>query len=252
MSKSRTVVITGGNSGIGRAITKKFADNGDKVFVLGLNEEKLAETEKLSENVKAYNCDITNPTNVDATKELIVADSGNIDVLVNCAGGTTKVGDNPDFTEARKVWDYVIDLNLTGVFNMIFAFEPHLTRPGGRIINITSLAAFTGSSRHSINGEAYATAKSGIHGMSRHLAIALAKDGITVNCVAPGVIDHTGFFGGDGLPEDRKKVNEELTPLGRVGTPEDIAPGVFYLASEEAEYITGEILNINGGRVFGR
>ena len=246
------MVITGGNSGIGLAITKKFIDNGDFVRVLGINEEKLANTAKLSDKIQTFVCDITKPQTVNKVKEEIIRHDKKVDVLVNCAGGTTKVSEKPDFEEARRVWDYIIDLNLTGTFNVTFAFEPHFSRPGGRIINITSVAALAGSSRPNINGEAYATAKAGIHGMSRHLAKSLAKDGITVNCVAPGVIDHTAFFGGNGLPEDRRAPNLANTPMGRLGEPADIAAGVFYLASEEASFITGDILNINGGLQFGR
>ncbi len=252
MSKSRVVVITGGGSGIGRAIAIKFADAGDIVCILGRDQKKLSAVAKDNKSIFPLAADVTIPESIESARVEITKKHKAIDVLVNCAGGNTKVDPNADIVEANKVWSQIINVNLTGTFNTTFAFLPHLKRPGGRIINVTSLAAFTGSSQPATNGQAYAAAKAGIHGLSRTLANSVSKEAITVNCVAPGVIDHTGFFGGDGVPEDRKAPNIDRTPLGRLGVPEDIAGGVFYLASEEASFITGEILNISGGVVFGR
>lgn len=252
MSKTRTVLVTGGGSGIGRAITLQFAQNGDTVVILGRDQKKLDKIAAEHQGIETIMADITSVNDLEKAVGVFLKKYANLDVLVNCAGGNITVNPAADFTEANKTWKSVIELNLTGTFNVIFTFLPHITRPGGRIINITSLAAFTGSSQPAVNGQAYAAAKSGVHGLSRTLANNLAKEGITVNCVAPGVIDHTEFFGPTGMKQDRKQANIERTPEGRLGEPKDIAPAVFYLASEEASFVTGEILNVNGGVVFGR
>jgi 3-oxoacyl-[acyl-carrier protein] reductase len=252
MSKSRIIVVTGGGSGIGSAIASEFAMNGDTVYVLGRNKEKLDVVAKNNKNIIPITTDITKPTEVENAKKEITSQHNSVDVLVNCAGGNTKIDPNADLEEVVKGWNFIINVNLTGTFMMAHAFLPVITKPGGRIINITSLAALAGSSLGGVSGQAYSAAKSGVHGMTRTLAKAFAKEGVTINCVAPGVIDDTGFFGGEGVPDDRKDMYLANIPEGRLGKPDEVAAGVFYLASEKAGFITGEILNINGGGVFGR
>lgn len=252
MSKQRIVIVTGGGSGIGQAIANKFADNKDKVFILGRDKNKLVEAAKYSPNLVPLEVDVTVPSAIEAAKKAISKDYKTVDVLVNCAGGNTKIEPDASPEEAMKGWNSIIAVNLTGTFNITYSFLPMIRRPGGRVINISSLAAIAGSSLGGVSGQAYSAAKSGIHGMSRTLMKELAKDGITINCVAPGVIDHTAFFGGTGVPKERMPIYLEKIPLGRLGNPEEIAAGVFYLASEEAGFVTGEILNINGGVEFGR
>lgn len=252
MSKTRTVLVTGGGSGIGREIALQFARNGDRVIILGRDQKKLDQVATEQQGIETITADITSVNDMENAVAMFLKKHTRLDVLVNCAGGNTNSKPTADFTQSNQTWKSVIELNLTGTFNTIFAFLPYIARPGGRIINITSLAAFTGSSQPAVNGQAYAAAKSGVHGLSRTLANNLAKEGITVNCVAPGVIDHTEFFGPTGMKQDRRQANIDRTPEGRLGEPKDIAPAVFYLASEEASFVTGEILNINGGVVFGR
>lgn len=253
MEKSeRIVIVTGGGSGIGRAIAEKFAYNKDRVFILGRNITQLEEVARRYQNVTPISVDITDVTQVAAAVEAIASETDSVDVLVNCAGSTKRIDENASLAEASEGWKSIVEVNLTGTFNVTHATLPHMTRPGGRIIMITSVAALAGSSRGAAHGQAYAAAKAGLHGLTRTLVTPLGKEGITINCVAPGVIDHTGFFGGSGLPDDRRKANEDKTPMGRVGEPNDIAAGVLYLASDEAGFVTGEILNINGGVVFGR
>lgn len=252
MTKQRIVVVMGGGSGMGRAIAHAFAKAGDTVVVLGRSLDKLQETAQGHEAIEPIAADITDTKAVDQAIGTIVKQHDHIDVLVNCAGGNMKAPDGLKLPEANKLWKQIIDVNLTGTFNMIFAALPHITRPGGRIINITSVAAFAGSGAPGVNGQAYASAKSGVHGLTRTLSNVLAPQGITINCVAPGVIDETDFFGPDGIAPERKAVNESKIPMGRLGKPEEIAPGVLYLASDEAAFISGEILNINGGVQFGR
>lgn len=252
MAAKRVVVVTGGGSGIGKATAAMFAAQNDKVYVLGRDRKRLEVVASTSENISAMGCDITNLQSVQQAVEAIGKQHKAIDVLVNCAGGTTSLDPDATIEEAKAAWDFVIDLNLGGVFNVTSTFLPLLKRPGSRIIYVTSLAALGGSSQAGATGQAYSAAKAGVHGMSRTLAKALAPEGITVNCVAPGVIDHTEFFGQNGIPADRKAKNESLIPEGRLGEPEEIAAGILYLASEKAGFVTGEILNINGGAVFGR
>lgn len=252
MSRQRVILVTGGGSGIGKAIAYKFADNGDLVYILGRNLKKLEEASKGHDNIVAQEIDITLPDSIEKAKKAITSKHKTIDVLVNNAGGNTKIDPDADLEAANKGWKFIVEVNLTGTFNVIHALLPNIKRPGGRIINITSLAAFAGSSLGGVSGQAYSAAKSGLHGMSRTLSNMIAKEGVTVNCVAPGVIPDTGFFGPDGMAEERREMYLSKIPVGRLGEPEDIAGGVFYLASDEAGFITGEILNINGGAQFGR
>lgn len=252
MTKQRVVLVTGGGSGMGRSIAYRFAEAGDRVIILGRNMDKLKEAAQGHNTIEPIGGDITDPQSVEQAIERIVEQHSQIDVLVNCAGGNVRADEDMDLATANGLWSKIVDLNLTGTFNMIFAALPHITKPGGRIINITSVAAFAGSSAPAVNGQAYSAAKSGVHGLSRTLSNVLAPQGITINCVAPGVIDDTDFFGPTGIRPERRAANESKIPMGRLGKPDDIAPGVFYLASDEASFISGEILNINGGVQFGR
>lgn len=250
MSKQRVLVITGGGSGMGKAIAELFARNDDQVFIIGRRQEKLEKVAKQKpENIHAVQGDITNPTDVKRMVDTILKNHKSVDVLVNCAGESGHVDAGLSLEEAFNNWNEVTNINLTGTFLMIYAFRPYLKRPGGRIINITSLAAFAGSSRQ--GGEVYAAAKAGVHGLTRTLVRQLGPEGITVNCVAPGFIVDTEFFGAT-VPEERIKGAIANTPMGRIGHPNDVAPAVFYLASEEASFVTGEILNVNGGQQFSR
>ncbi len=252
MSKPRVVVLTGGGSGMGKVTAEKFADNGDIVYILGRTKKKLEEVAAYSKSINPLVTDITDTKNVESARDQIVKAHKKIDVLINCAGGNKKIAPDATDTEVHQIFSDIVDLNLKGTFNVIYAFLPNMTRPGGRIINITSLAGLAGSRQGGVNGQAYAAAKAGVHGLTYTLARDLGKDGITVNCIAPGLIGDTDFFGGNPIPDHIREAYMPNIPLKRLGTPQDIAAGVFYLASEEASYVTGEILNINGGVLFGR
>jgi NAD(P)-dependent dehydrogenase (short-subunit alcohol dehydrogenase family) len=248
LDEKRTVVVTGGGSGIGRAIARRFAETGDTVYVLGRRPANLDETASGFATIIPVTTDITDLEAVEAARSRIVGGSGAIDVLVNCAGGSARIEEGLPLVEAVQTWNRLITLNLTGTFIMTYALKQHIRRPGGRVINMTSSAAFAGSGR---GGEAYAAAKSGVHGLSRTLVHQLSPQGITVNCVAPGLVEGTEFFA-PAAAEDLIERVIATTPAGRSGRPEDVAAAVFYLASNEASYVTGQILHVNGGKQFSR
>lgn len=252
MATQRVVVITGGGTGMGRAMAHRFAKNGDQVYIIGRRIKKLDETAKAVPNTHSIAADLTNINEVKRVANEILKAHKSVDVLVNNAGGITAIPDGASLDTISKAYREIIATNLDTAYFMITVFTPVLTRPGGRIINISSTAALMGSTSGSLNGQAYSAVKAGIHGLSRTLIHSLSQEGITINTVAPGVVDETEFFSEDGIPQDRQKSYKVRIPLGRLGKPEEIAGAVFYLASEEASFINGEILNINGGMVFGR
>ncbi len=241
-------IITGGNSGMGRAIAKAFVGHNDHVTIIGRNPESLRQTaEELGPGVAWQRADVSNREEVARAVSTVVEQFGEIDVLVNAAGFVLGVTTDLPLDEAEQLWDDVIDTNLKGSFLMAVATAPHMTRPGGRIINISSIAAFTGGSR--AGSMAYAAAKSGIHGLTYGLARELSPQGITVNAIAPGFVANTGFTGD--WSEERVRGIIAETPVGRAGHVDDIAAAVLYLASPEASFVTGEVLNVNGGWIFG-
>lgn len=250
--KQRVVIVTGGGSGMGRAIARRFAQDGDQVYIMGRRREKLQETAKGFDTIVPLVVDVTDLQAIEKARDSIVERHKKVDVLVNNAGLSTSIPAEAPLSERLSGWNNVMRTNVTSVFLMINAFDSALSRPGGRIISVTSTAAIAGSSMGSVGGQAYAASKSAIHGLHRTLMKSMAADGITVNSVAPGVISDTEFFSPDGIPDDRKQVYLPNIPVKRFGTSEEVAEAVHYLASDKAAFITGEILNINGGQQFGR
>ena len=246
---ARVVIVTGGSTGIGRATAQAFAARGERVVILGRREEPLrVATAILGGDAFWLRADVSRREDVEAAISAVVARYGRIDVLVNAAGFVRGVTADMPLIEAEAEWDAVLDTNLKGAFLMSLGVAPHLTRPGGRIISISSIAAFTGGSRP--GSTAYAAAKAGVLGMTYGLARELSPQGITVNAVAPGFIAETEFTGA--WSEERKSGIIAQTPAGRGGRAEDVAAAISYLASPEASFITGEVLNVNGGWLFGR
>lgn len=244
----RTILITGGNSGMGRAIAERFAREETNIAIIGRNQDTLRATaEELVPRVAWYQADVSQRQQVQATVTAIVERWGQVDVLVNAAGFVRGVTSDMPLAEAEQEWDTVLDTNLKGCFLMTVAVAPHLVRPGGRIIYISSIAAFTGGSR--AGSTAYAAAKAGLLGLTYGFARELSSQGITVNAVAPGFIADTGFTGA--WSEERVRGIVEQTPVGRAGQVSDIAAAVHYLSSPEASFVTGEVLNVNGGWLFG-
>ena len=174
----------------------------------------------------------------------IAKELGRIDVLVNNAGSTRPVSADMPLQQAERDFVEVLDANLRSTFLVSLATLPHLRAPGGRVINISSIAAQTGSSRP--GGLAYAAAKAGVQGFTLSLARELAPRGITVNAVAPGFIANTRFFG-EALPEQRLREIVSETPLERAGAPDDVANAVTWLAAANTSFVTGSVVSVNGG-----
>ena len=236
---NRVAVVTGGTRGIGEAISMYLNDAGYRVAAVyaGRDDRARAFTERT--NIPAYKCDVANMEQCSKTVASIVADLGPIDVLVNNAGITR---DGTMRKMNRVQWDEVLDINLGGCFNMCKAvWEGMLERGFGRVVNIGS-----------INGQAgqygqvnYAAAKSGIHGFTKALAQEGASKGVTVNAIAPGYID-TDMVAAVPQPVLEKIVAR--IPVGRLGRADEIARGVLFLVGDEAGFITGSTLSINGGQ----
>lgn len=246
----RVAVVTGGGTGIGKAIAARLLAEGDHVVITGRRETVLrAAAEELNDGDGSIDwqvCDVGNPEQVDALVDwLDTRGLTTIDVLVNNAGGTANLADNASTAEAARYAYETLSGNLVGTFLLVHALGPRLRRPGGRIINLSSIAAFRGG------GDMYSAAKAGVVGLTYALAASLGPEGITVNAVAPGVVLGTEFFG-DRMTEERRTRTVAQVPAGRAGHPTDIAEAVHYLASPAASYVNGEVLHVNGGWLFGR
>ncbi|MDR6226586.1 SDR family NAD(P)-dependent oxidoreductase [Desmospora profundinema] len=248
VTKERVIIVTGGNSGIGKAIARSFAEK-DSVVVLGRNEERIRQTEEeLGSKVTGLKVDVSKREEVAEAMNAIVSKYGQIDILINNAGFINGTETTMELTEAERSWDEMVNTVLKGSFLMSVAVAPHMVRPGGRIINISSIAAFTGGRGPGVAG--YSASKAGLHGLTYGLARELSPEGITVNAIAPGFIADTGFTGH--WPEKVIQSIVQQTPVHRPGHVDDIAAAVQYLSSPEASFVTGEILNVNGGWMFGR
>ena len=245
--EGKTALVTGATRGIGRAIAMKFAQEGANIAFtdLVLNDEMAAgleetrkEIEALGVTCRAYAGNAAEFAETEALVKQIHADFGSIDVLVNNAG-ITKDGLMLRMTEAQ--WDAVINVNLKSAFNFIHACAPIMLRQrGGSIINMSSVVGVHGNAGQSN----YAASKAGVIGFTKSVAKEFASRGITVNAVAPGMIE-TDMT--DAIPEAMYDAMLQQIPLKRIGKAEDIANGVLFLASEEASYITGQVITIDGG-----
>jgi 3-oxoacyl-[acyl-carrier protein] reductase len=244
--ENQVAVVTGAGRGIGHAIAVRLASEGARVASVSrteANAKKTAEEINASraDAAKAYSVDVADHAAVQTIGAQILEDLGRVDILVNNAGVTR---DGLSMRMPVEDWDAVLNTNLRGAFNFVQALmRPMIKQRSGRIINISSVIGLIGNA-----GQAnYAASKAGLIGLTKSLARELASRGITVNAIAPGLIetDMTGVLS----DELRQSILQKI-PLGKLGLPDDIAGAVAYLASAEARYITGQVLAVDGGMVM--
>jgi len=236
--KNKNILITGASGGIGQALVKKFISLGGNVVGSGSKSEKLDLLKKNYPNIKVKKLDLSEHSKIEEFIEDVTLELGGLDILINNAG--TNV-DNLSLRMKDEEWKKVIDINLTSTFLLSkHAIKKMLKNKFGRVVNITSVVGHTGN----LGQSNYAASKSGIIGMSKSLAIEYAKKNITINCVSPG------FIVSDMTMNIAEKVKLYLTsriPMGKLGTGEDVSNCVAFLSSEQASYVTGETIHVNGG-----
>jgi 3-oxoacyl-[acyl-carrier protein] reductase len=246
INAGRIALVTGASQGIGRACALELARAGATVALAARNLEKLAgvaaEITAAGGKAEAFALDVASEESIKDCARAVIAHFGAVNILVNNAGITRDI---LSLRMKRKDWDDVLTTNLTGAFLMTQAVMSQMVKGRwGRIINVTSVVGQTGQA-----GQAnYAASKAGLIGLTKSLARELASRTITVNAVAPGFIE-TAMT--EVLTEDQKAMNAQFIPLGRVGTDIEVAHAVAFLASEEAGYITGHTLDVNGGMYMG-
>ena len=236
----RRVLVTGGTRGIGRAVAEAFPQRGDRVlFLYRKSEEQAEELRQLG--AVGYRCDLSDLSALKETCKRILAEEGSVQVLVNNAG-IAQFSLLHEVTD--EMWEAVRSVNYDAPFYLTRAFLPGMIRQKyGRILNISSMWGQVGASCE----VAYSAAKAGVIGFTKALAKEVGPSGITVNCIAPGVVDTEMNAG---LSGDTRKELKEETPLGRLGTPLDVAKACIFLSSEDGAFITGQVLGVNGGLVI--
>ena len=238
----KVALVTGAAQGIGRAIGLLLARNGADIVVSDINLEKAEETAKeirgIGPKAMAVKVDVSNLSDVERMVEGILEKLAKIDILVNNAGITR---DKLILRMTEEDWDAVLGVNLKGTFNCTKAVIRHMTKQrSGKIVNIASVVGEMGNA-----GQAnYSASKAGVIGLTKTIAREYAQRGINVNAIAPGYIETPMT---EALPGKAKEELKKLIPMERLGKPEDVAEAVLFLVSEESNYITGQVLNVNGG-----
>lgn len=237
--EGKAALVTGATGGIGESIAKALHAQGATVGISGRNADKLAALAKdLSSRVHVLPADLSDAAATDKLVEDAIVAMGKIDILINNAGLTR---DNLALRMKDEDWQAVLDVNLTAPFRLARAcLKGMMKNRWGRIVNITSIVGVTGNPGQ-VN---YAASKAGMIGWSKSLAAEIASRNVTVNCIAPGFIA-TAMT--DALNDDQKAKLNQTIPMGRMGTSAEIASAAVYLASDEAAYVTGQTLHVNGG-----
>jgi len=250
--KNKTAVIVGGASGIGEATVELFSKEGAEIMIGDINykeAKKVANRMSKSNNkknkIKPYEVDVSCKDNVDSFISQVIKDFNKIDILVNCAGVTDI--ENIDFTKLNEeAWDNVVNVNLKGTFLICQRVMVEMIKQKyGRIITLGSLAGTIGGL---VVGANYSASKSGVIGLTKSMAKYAAAYNITINCVSPAMIDTNMTKDWD---QELKNQQTESIPLKRFGTAKEVASTIVYLASEDASFITGATININGGLFMG-
>lgn len=236
--KNKNILITGASGGIGRALVKKFVSLEANVLGSGTKTEKLELIKKQYPNIKVKKFDINNHSEIEEFIDSVSLELGGLDVLINNAGINI---DNLSIRMKVEEWKKVIDVNLTSTFLLSkYAIKKMLKNKFGRIVNIASVVGHVGN----LGQPNYSASKAGIIGMSKSLAIEYAKKNITVNCVSPGFIVSDMTMG---IADKVKLYLTSRIPMGKFGTGEDVSNCVAFLSSEQASYVTGETIHVNGG-----
>ena len=241
MLRNKIAVVTGGSQGIGLEICKKFAENGAGIAIVDINppeklESAVQEIAGFGTQVKAYQCNVADSAQVAEVCKQILTDFGSVDILVNNAGITK---DNLILRMSEADFDAVIDVNLKGAFYMTKNFyRPMMKKKYGKIINISSVSGLFGN----IGQANYAASKAGIIGLTKSTAKELAAKGVCCNAIAPGFImtSMTTNF------QDNEELKKSI-PAGHFGKPEDVAALALFLASSQSDFITGEVIRVDGG-----
>ena len=236
--KNKKVLITGATGGIGGALVKKFLSLNSEILGTGTNSEKLKKLKADFNKIKVKKFDISSHSQIEKFIDEVSEELGGLDILINNAGINK---DNLSLRMKEDEWQKVIDINLTSTFLLTkYAIKKMLKNNSGRVINITSIVGHTGN----IGQSNYAASKAGIIGMSKSLSIEYAKKNITINCVSPGFIvsDMT-----NNIPEKIRSILLAKIPMGKMGSGDDVSNCVAFLSSDEASYITGETIHVNGG-----
>ena len=231
-------MITGASGGIGSSLVKKFLSLDAEVLGSGTNLEKLEKLKNNFNKIKVKKFDISSHSQIENFINEVSEELGGLDILINNAGINR---DNLSLRMKDDEWQKVIDINLTSTFLLSkYAIKKMMKSNSGRVINITSIVGHTGN----IGQSNYAASKAGIIGMSKSLSIEYAKKNITINCVSPGFIvsDMT-----NSIPEKIRSILLSKIPMGKMGSGEDVSNCVAFLSSDEASYITGETIHVNGG-----
>jgi 3-oxoacyl-[acyl-carrier protein] reductase len=239
---AKVALVTGAAQGIGKAVALLLARNGADIVVSDINLEKAEETAKevqtLGRKALAIKVDVAKLDDVEKMVGAILARFGQVDILVNNAGIAR---DKLILRMTEEDWDAVLNINLKGTFNCTKAVVRHMSKQrSGKIVNIASVVGEMGNAGQGN----YAASKAGVIGFTKTIAREFAQRGINVNAVAPGYIETPMT---DALPDKAKEELKRLIPMDRLGKPEDVAEAVLFLVSEASSYITGQVLNVNGG-----